>query len=270
MFRNLMVRYYQLLPEKFKPEAMVRYLTQYDGDAELLSKEVFEGSIFTDKQKLIEFLKDPRRDVQARIKEDALYQLAIGYYMVNVNTIARQRMALQAELMELNNVYIKGLMEMKGKAELYPDANNSQRISYGTVSGSVAQDGLVYKPFTTLDGAMDKYQSNQSNEEFYLPKKIQELHSKKMYGQYQDTEGNLYLNFLTNAHTTSGSSGSPVINGEGELVGLNFDRIWEGVASDYRYDPNLSRSIAVDMRYILFVMENYAPSDYVINELVIK
>lgn len=270
MFRNLMVRYYQSLPEKFKPEAMVRYLTKYEGDAELLSKEVFEGSIFTDKEKLIEFLKDPQRDVQSKIKEDALYQLAIGYYMVNVNSIARQRMGLQAELMELNNIYLSGLMEMKGKSGLYPDANNSQRISYGKVSGSVAQDGLVYKPFTTLDGAMDKFQANKSNDEFYLPKKIQQLHDTKTYGKYQDGDGNLYLNFLTDAHTTSGSSGSPVINGKGELVGLNFDRIWEGVASDYRYDPKLSRSIAVDIRYILFVMENYAPSDYVIKELVIK
>jgi len=270
LFRNLMVRYYEAMPDKFKPEAMVKYLFQYNGDVEKLSLEVFENSIFTSKERLKSFLNEQERDVQKVIKEDPLYQIAIGYYMVNVNSIVRQRGELQARLMELNNAYLNGYMEFIGKDNLYPDANNSQRISYGTVAGAKAQDGLVYEPFTTMDGVMDKFNNSREDEDFYIPKKVRELHSNKDYGSYKSQDGILYINFLTNAHTTSGSSGSPVINCNGELVGINFDRIWEGIASDYRYDPEISRSITVDARYILFLLDKYSPTDYVLRELDVR
>lgn len=270
MFRNLMVKYYQNMPDKFKPSAMDKYLSLYNGDAQKLSLEVFENSIFTNKEKLISFLEDPKRDVQKEIKEDALYSLAIGYYMINVDKIVRQRGELQARLLELNDLYIQGYLEMNRGKAIYPDANYSQRVSFGKVTGANAQDGLWYSPFTTLDGAISKYLNNIEDPEFYLPKKIRDIYSTGNYGKYASKDNTLYVNFLTDAHTTSGSSGSPVINGKGELVGLNFDRIWEGVASDYRYSKEISRSIAVDIRYILFVLDNYAPSDYVLNELHIK
>lgn len=268
MFRNLMVKYYNALPDKFKPESMIFYLNKYEGDVEKLSKEVFENSIFTDKEMLIDFLRDSSRNVQEEIKNDALYQLAIGYYMVNVNSIALQRRDLQAKLMEMNDIYLEGFMEMHGTESLYPDANNSQRISYGTVNGAFARDGIWYNPFTTLEGSVDKFRNNPDDEDFYLPRKIRDLYAGKDFGIYGDDV--LYVNFLTDAHTTSGSSGSPVINAQGELVGLNFDRIWEGVASDFRYNKETSRSITVDIRYILFIMEKYGPSEYVLKELDIK
>lgn len=169
----------------------------------------------------------------------------------------------------VNDIYLQGYLEMNKGRMLFPDANNSQRVSFGRVTGTQAQDGLWYNPFTTLDGVISKYLNNIEDPEFYIPKKIRDLHSSGNYGKYSSKENELYINFLTDAHTTSGSSGSPVINGKGELVGLNFDRIWEGVASDYRYNKETSRSIAVDIRYILFILDNYAPTDYVLDELTV-
>lgn len=270
MFRNLLVKYFNNMPEKFKHADMFKYLSMFNGDAERLTREIFDSSMFTNRARLLSFLNDSQRDVQKYIKEDPLYKLSIAFYMVNVDRIMRQRSDLQSKLQELNSVYMKGLLEKSRSKALYPDANGSLRISYGVVKGARAQDGLCYEPFTTLDGAVDKFVNNPNDEEFYLPKKIRDLHQTKDYGNNVASDGRLYVNFLANLHTTSGNSGSPVLNSKGELVGVNFDRIWQGVASDYRYNNEISRSITVDIRYILFILEKYSPSGYVLNELKIK
>ncbi len=270
MFRNLMVKYYQDLPEKFKSKSMIGYVTEYNGDIEKLSQDVFAKSIFTKKEELDKFLNSENRNIDSTIKQDALYQLAIGYYMINVERIANQRAKLQASQMELFEKYMEGIIKMNAGKVLYPDANNSQRISFGKVSGVKAEDGLLYSCTTTIDGMMDKYLNNDSNEEFYLPGKVKELIRKRDFGRYGDKDGGLTVNFLTDCHTASGNSGSPVLNRHGELIGLNFDRIWQGLASDYRYEPQISRSIAVDVRFILFLIEKYSPSSYILDELVIK
>lgn len=270
MFRNLTYRYYQKMDPQFQTEELVNAIRKYNGDIELLSQKVFENSIFTDKDKLIAFLEDENRDVVTHIKNDELYQIAIGFYRINVDRIARQRTDLQRELIDLQSVYMAGQLEMSGKKALYPDANNSQRISFGRVVGTNAEDGLKYYPFTTFEGAYAKFMNNNEDEEFYLPKKLRDLYHNGEFKDYERKDGTIVTNFLTNAHTTSGSSGSPVINGRGELVGLNFDRIWQGVASDYRYSSETSRSISVDIRYIMLVLDKYAPNSYVFDELTAK
>ncbi len=267
MFRNLTYRYYQVMESQFKSDELVNTVEKYNGDIELLSHEVFANSIFTHKDRLIDFLQSEDRAVEALIKNDELYQISIGYYKINVERIARQRSGLQAELLDLFAVYMEGLLAMHGHHAIYPDANNSQRISYGRVAATDAQDGLKYYPFTSLRGAYEKYLSNPDDEEFYLPLRIRDIHQYGDYGAYADSDGVMNVNFLTNAHTTSGSSGSPVINDKGELVGINFDRIWQGVASDYRYDAERSRNISVDIRYVLMILDKYAPSNHVLNEV---
>jgi hypothetical protein len=270
MFRNLMFRYYTNVPEKFKSDAMVKYIKLYEGDIEKLSQDIFQKSIFTKKDSLKAFLVSGEKDIEQTIKEDALYQIAIGYYMINVTKIGRQRADLQAKQSVLFEQYMKGYIEMNSNRVLYPDANNSQRLSYGTVAGVKPQDGLVFTSFTTLDGVTEKYLNNTDDDQYYMPKKLRDLNQKRDYGRYADKNGELVVNFLTDVHTTSGNSGSPVLNGKGEVVGLNFDRIWQGVASDFRFDPSVSRSIAVDIRYILFLIEKYSPTGYIFEELNIK
>ncbi len=268
MFRNMLKRYYEKMPEKFHPEAMDRYVKLYKGDIDKLSREIFANSVFTDRRKLENFLKNQDRDISESVKSDPLYQISIGYYMINVDRIMRQRGELQQKQMSLFSVYMKGLLEMKKEASLYPDANSSLRFSYGVVKGGVVSDGLSYNYSTTLNGVMDKYTNNPENEEFNMPKKLRILLQNRDFGTYADRDGNLNVNFLTNNHTTGGNSGSPVINGKGKLIGVNFDRIWQGVASDYKYDPVSSRAIAVDIRYIMFVLDKFAPSGYVVKEIL--
>ncbi len=270
MFRNLMIKYYKNLPDKFKSVAMIKYINQYDGDIEKLSKEIFENSIFTKKTDLKKFLENENKNIDSIIKKDPLYQIAIGYYMVNVEKIASQKTLLQSKQMELFEIYLEGFTEMNKHKILYPDANNSLRISYGRIRGVKPQDGLCYTYNTTFDGVYEKYNNNLDDEQYYMPKKMRELNQIRDYGKYSDKSGNLPVNFLTDCHTTSGNSGSPVLNAKGELIGLNFDRIWQGVASDYRYDKLSSRSIAVDIRYILYILDKYSPSAYIFKELKIK
>jgi hypothetical protein len=267
MFRDMLKRYYEKMPERFHPEAMDRYVKLYQGDIEKLSVELFANSIFTDKGKLEAFLTNQDRDIQASVKSDPLYQISIGYYMVNVDRIMRQRGELQQRQMTLFSTYMKGILEMKRENTLYPDANSTLRFSYGTVKGGDVSDGLSYRCRTTLSGVMDKFTNNPEDDEFYISKKLQGLIQKRDFGIYADKDGELYVNFLTNNHTTGGNSGSPVINGKGELIGVNFDRIWQGVASDYRYDSATSRAIAVDIRYIMFLLDRFSPSKYVLKEI---
>lgn len=267
MFRDMLKRYYEKMPERFHPEAMDRYVKLYQGDIEKLSVELFANSIFTDKGKLEAFLTNQDRDIQTSVKSDPLYQISIGYYMVNVDRIMRQRGELQQRQMTLFSTYMKGILEMKRENTLYPDANSTLRFSYGTVKGGDVSDGLSYRCRTTLSGVMDKFMNNPEEDEFYISKKLQGLIQKRDFGIYADKDGELYINFLTNNHTTGGNSGSPVINGKGELIGVNFDRIWQGVASDYRYDSATSRAIAVDIRYIMFLLDRFSPSRYVLNEI---
>jgi hypothetical protein len=267
MFRDMLKRYYEKMPERFHPEAMDRYVNLYQGDIEKLSEELFANSIFTDKSKLEAFLTNQDRDIQTSVKSDPLYQISIGYYMINVDKIMRQRGELQQRQMTLFSTYIEGILEMNRDKTMYPDANGSLRFSYGTIKGGEVSDGLSYRCRTTLYGVMDKFINNPEDKEFYMPKKLQTLLQNRDFGKYADKSGELNVNFLTNNHTTGGNSGSPVLNGKGELIGVNFDRIWQGVASDYRYDSATSRAIAVDIRYIIFLLDKFSPSRYIVAEI---
>lgn len=266
-FRNLTYRYYQNVDEKFQVEELVKAIHKYDGDIELLSSEVFANSIFTDKERLIAMLESEERDIENLIRQDELYQIAIGFYRVNVDNIVRQRGRLQTELIDMHTIFLRGLREMNEGVVMYPEADNSLRISYGTVRGTDAADGLHYYPFTTFAGIHEKYVNNPDDEEYYLPRRLQELYANNDFGSHAQKAGSLPVNFLSDAHTTSGSSGSPVVNAKGELVGLNFDRTWQATSSDYRYDPERTRQISVDIRYIMFLLDKYSPSRHVIDEI---
>lgn len=269
-FRNMLVRYYEGMPAKFHAEVMIKYLQQYDGDVEKLSQDIFAKSMFTKERDLLTFLESGKENGVKVITEDPLYQLAISYYRIYVERIARQRGAWQTKMVPLYKSFQKGMLEMNQDKMLYPDANGSLRVAYGKVCGGEPEDGLSYRYYTTLDGMYDKYLNHPEDEEYYMPKKMQKLYQSREFGRYADHEGKLRMCFMADIHTTSGNSGSPVVNARGELVGINFDRIWQGVASDYQYDPDICRGIAVDIRYILFVLEKYAPFSYVFDEISIK
>ncbi|HWY36711.1 MAG TPA: S46 family peptidase, partial [Nitrosopumilaceae archaeon] len=149
----------------------------------------------------------------------------------------------------------------------YPDANSTLRITYGKVKGYNPRDGVTYKHFTTLDGLMEK--ENPNSDEFMVSPKLKDLCNKKDYGQYADKDGKLHIAFLAANHTTGGNSGSPVLNGKGELIGTNYDRVWEGTMSDIMYNPDICRNVSLDVRYTLFVIDKYAGAGYLLSEMKI-
>lgn len=152
----------------------------------------------------------------------------------------------------------------------YPDANNTIRISYGTVQGYEPADGVIYQPFSSLKGLIQKkLRYGDEKPDYQLPDTIIALYHAKEYGRFAKNN-KMPVAFLTNMHTTGGYSGSPVLNANGELVGINFDRTREGITSDYAYNPNLCRNIVLDIRFVLFLMEKYAGASHLIKEMKLK
>ena len=165
--------------------------------------------------------------------------------MVYVSQIRPVTTKLHSEVERLNRTYLRALMEMDTAKVFYPDANFTLRIAYGQVDDYEPRDGIYYDYYTTLDGIIQK--DNPDIYDYKVPEKLKELYKNKDYGRYAEN-GKMHVCFTASNHTTGGNSGSPVINGNGELIGVNFDRNWEGTMSDIMYDPDQCRNIAIDIR----------------------
>ena len=159
---------------------------------------------------------------------------------------------------------MKALMETFPEERFFPDANSTLRVTYGKVSGYKPRDAVYYEPVSYLSGAIEKY--IPGDYEFDLSPKLLELYRNRDYGNY-GKNGKMPVNFIGTNHTTGGNSGSPVIDAHGNLIGLNFDRVWEGTMSDYNYDPDICRNIMVDARYILFIIDKFAGNTRLIDEM---
>jgi len=159
------------------------------------------------------------------------------------------------------------MTEIYTDKDFYPDANLTMRLSYGTIASMRPRDGLAYIHYTTLDGLIRR--ENPNSYEFIVPQKLKELHARKDYGIYANSRGELPVAFLASNHTTGGNSGSPVLNAKGELIGINFDRVWEGTMSDLKFDINRCRNISMDIRYALFIIDKYAGAKNLIDEMTL-
>ena len=155
-------------------------------------------------------------------------------------------------------------MEVFKEKAFYPDANSTLRVSYGNVKGFNPRDAVTYDYYTYLDGVMDKYKPGDY--EFDVPEKLRNLYKQKDYGQY-GAGGKMPVCFIARNHTTGGNSGSPALDAHGNLIGLNFDRVWEGTMSDINYDPSICRNIMVDIRYVLFIVDKYAGAGHLVKEM---
>ncbi len=173
----------------------------------------------------------------------------------------------QAEIDALQKRYMAAQMNTDKERKFFPDANSTLRVTYGKVKGSEPADAVRYHYQTTLDGVMEKYIPNDY--EFDVPKKLIDLYNRKDYGIYKNQDGKVPLAFTATNHTTGGNSGSPALDARGNLIGLNFDRQWEGTMSDINYDPRFSRNIMVDAKYILFIIDKFADSKWLIDEMKI-
>jgi hypothetical protein len=231
-------------------------------DAAGLADYIFDKSILVNQQKLNAFLDKPSAEV---LENDPGYKAAQSVYATYKNLSAKRGSAL-GELEKGRRNFIAGLREMNKSKKYYPDANSTMRLTYGKVLSYDARDAVHYHYLTTLKGVMEK--EDPTNPEFIVHPRLKELFEAKDYGQYGE-DGNLYVGFLTNNDITGGNSGSPVINGNGQLIGTAFDGNWEAMSGDIAFEPELQRCISVDIRYVLFVIDKFAGATHLIDEMTI-
>jgi len=268
MFRDMLFLYYNNVDKAYISNVMVESLAPFDGDLDKYTDYAFANSMLTKPDSIQAFLQKVDTITIDKFTADPLYKIALSYYEVYTRRVLNQTQKLEAEQAKYYNLYMDAIASMNSNKLMFSDANRTQRLSYGKVTGALAADGLLYNYYTTMDGIFEKRADNPGNPDYLIPKKIADLYQNADFGTYA-VNGKMPVNFLSNLHTSSANSGSPVLNAKGELIGLNFDRIAEGVASDYKYLPESSRNIAVDIRYVLFLLEKYSMSKQLVNEMVI-
>ncbi|MCT4664205.1 MAG: S46 family peptidase [Flavobacteriales bacterium] len=240
---------------------------KHDGNLKEGLRKAYAKSYFMNEEKFRKALeKNPVKAIK-KFQKDPLYLIAKAGGDFYLNEIGPKYNAVQREIDKLMRTYMKAQMEVFSGKRFYPDANGTMRVSYGKVEGVSPKDAVTYAPYTYMEGLMAKYVPGDY--EFDLPTRLIELYENKDYGVYADKNGKMPVCFIASNHTTGGNSGSPAINGKGELVGLNFDRIWEGTMSDLNYDVTRCRNIMVDTRYILFIIDKFAGASHLIDEMEI-
>ncbi|WP_372769273.1 S46 family peptidase [Lutibacter sp.] len=205
-------------------------------------------------------------EVIKKLNEDKAYVFGKELHTVFYNKLEPKFQELNLQLVALQKEYMKALMEVFPNKRFFPDANSTLRVTYGQVKGYEPNNGVYYSATTSLEGVMEKYVPGDY--EFDVPKKLLDLYNTKDYGQYGE-KGKMPVNFIGTNHTTGGNSGSPAIDAHGNLIGLNFDRVWEGTMSDMNYDPDICRNIMVDIRYVLFIIDKYAGAKNLIDEMTL-
>ncbi|MCW5518508.1 S46 family peptidase [Aureitalea sp. L0-47] len=230
-----------------------------------IDASIYETTAFVDLERSLAVLNGEMREVVTKLNNDPAYIYAKPFVLDFYQNVDPEFKRLNTEINALQTQYMKALMEVMPNQRYFPDANRTLRVTYGKVNGYSPRDAVYYKPVTYLDGVIEKYVPGDY--EFDVPEKLRQLYENKDYGDYADKNGKLPICFLGTNHTTGGNSGSPAIDAEGNLVGLNFDRVWEGTMSDIYYDPEICRNIMVDLRYVLFIIDKYAGADHLIKEM---
>ena len=229
--------------------------------------KLFSKTMFTNQDKVNALLDNFKvKDAKKLANDPALkvYMSLINFYRDNVY---EHISSITKDNDRLRRIYMKGQMEMQPEKRLFPDANFTLRVTYGKVEGFKPQDGKTFRHFTTLEGIMQK--ENPDIYDYVVEPRLKELYNNKDYGRYADKDGTMHVAFTASVHTTGGNSGSPILNAEGQLLGLNFDRCWEGTMSDLIYDPAICRNISVDIRYVLFIIDKFAGAGHLIDEMTI-
>jgi hypothetical protein len=254
--------FYNDVDREFHPGKLSEINKKYNGDFERYTRDLFNESVFSSREKLESFLDNPSR---RKLEKDPALVLALSTYE-KLNDLREAAGQYQLDLSKGQRLFIAGLMEQYPGRVFYPDANFSMRLTYGTAGGYHPKDAVWYDYLTTIDGKMEK--ENPADYEFIVPGKLKELYMNKDYGIYGDN-GTLAVNFISNNDITGGNSGSPVINAKGELIGLAFDGNWEAMSGDIAFEPEMQRCIAVDARYILFIIDKFAGATHLIEEMTI-
>lgn len=235
-------------------------------DVNNATEELYTKSALTNLNALEKLLNgDDAKKIIKALNNDPAFSLAKKLIVNYFENIAPQYEAINLEIEALQRNYMKAQIELFPNERIFPDANSTLRVTYGKVAGYSPSDAVYYKPVTHLEGIIEKF--IPGDYEFDVPKKLLALYESKDYGNYADENGKIPVCFIGTNHTTGGNSGSPAIDAEGNLIGLNFDRVWEGTMSDINYSPEICRNIMVDVRYILFIIDKYANASHLIDEM---
>ena len=262
VFEQLIDLYAKKSPKQFLPESLNNL------NASALTTSIFSSSKLTSYTGLKEILNGDTKTVLAKLNQDKAFQLVKSIADVYLKNVAPKFDEINMKNIALQRTYMKGIIEFFPNDRIFPDANSTLRVTYGKVKGYKPSDAVIYEPVSYLDGVIEKY--IPGDYEFDVPAKLIDLYNKKDYGNYADKNGKMPLCFIATNHTTGGNSGSPALDANGNLIGLNFDRVWEGTMSDIYYSPEICRNIMVDSRYILFIIDKFAGAKNLIDEMTIS
>ena len=266
IFARMLEFYYYNVDDEFHPEILDIIFKKTKGDFTDYSEYVYSKSLFVDKTKVDKLLQNFSIASTAKIEDDPAFQIYASFVDVYKNKVKPHLDSINTELNNLYRKYIHGLTEMDTCRQFYPDANHTLRLSYGNIKGYKPGDAVTCRYYTSLAGVIEK--SLCENQDYAVPDKLKELYKLKDYGIY-GTDSIMPVCFVATNHTSGGSSGSPVLNAGGQLIGINFDRNWEGTISDYIYDGSVCRNISLDVRYMLFIIDKYAGAGKLLDEMTI-
>lgn len=265
LFIALIDKFVKDQPQEFVAPYLLNKLKENNNDVSKLADELYNNvDLFQNGNKVLQQLSSNPEVVMAANDMNHANQLIAELSTYYNNTVSKNITGLQSRINQLNRTYMQAQMEVMKEKKFYPDANSTLRVTYGNVKGYNPRDAVQYDYYTYLDGVMDKYKPGDY--EFDLPEKLRSLYKNKDYGQY-GSNGKMPVCFIARNHTTGGNSGSPALDAYGNLVGLNFDRVWEGTMSDINYDPSICRNIMVDIRYVLFIVDKYAGAGHLVKEM---
>ncbi len=265
-FVAIMNEYEKNVPADFKPAYYKEELAAY-GSIEAWAEDIFTNSIFIDPAKVAALTAEDR---EAVLKDPAteFFNEFLKWYSSDIQPVTTK---LNQDLQLAYRDYMRGQMvycrTQRVPKAFYPDANLTLRVAYGHIKGYSPSDGVYYMPSSTIKGIMEK--DNPEIFDYNIPQRLRDIYAERDFGQWTDATGEVPVCFIATNHTTGGNSGSPVINADGNLIGINFDRVWEGTMSDIVFDPEICRNISLDIRYVLFTIDKVADADHLMEEMTL-
>ena len=259
----LLQMFYNDVPKEFHPEVFATIQKKYKNDITAFVNDMYDKSIFASKDKILDFLTKP----DYKLLDKDIGYIAMESFYNKYKDVTDLYNNAKLELTKVNRLYVEGMMEMNKDKKYYPNANSTMRLTYGKITDYSPNSTTSFNYYTTLDELIAK--EDPKNPDFEVPSKLKLLYDSKDYGKYS-TDGKMYVDFNTNNDVTGGVSGSPVINGDGELIGLVFDINWEATSVPILFDENYQRTIAVDIKYVLFIIDKYAGATNIVKELTLK
>ncbi len=257
----------QQMNQQFYPDIFRETEKKFGGNFEAYSRYIFAQSFLVDSARVLRFLDNFKPSGYKKIEKDPLFRLMSSIYSRYEMDILPLTFNFNRQIDSLQRIYMAGQMELDKSRRFYPDANGTLRISYGRINNYQPADAVTYGYYTTLSGVMQKEDSTIYD--YGVDQKLKALIDQQDFGPYIDQDSSMHVAFIASNHTTGGNSGSPVLNADGHLIGINFDRNWEGTMSDLNYDPGQCRNISLDIRYCLLIIDKYAGAQRLIREMKI-